>query len=565
MTINYTGDQYVEDVLAGRQVACYWVKLACERHVQDLSTGEERGLWFDEQAARRACAFFPLMLRHSKGKWARTPLYLESWQQFVIGSLFGWKRGDGTRRFRTGYLEVGRKNGKSVLVSGVGLYLLTVDNEPGAEVYTAATKLDQARIVHQEAIRMVKQSPLLSQELNVNKNNIHSVETFSKFEPLGSDSKTLDGLNVHAGLVDEVHAHPDAGVWDVLQTGMGARTQPLMIGITTAGFNRNSFGYSLHDYSEKVLDGTFVDDSWFAAIYTLDRDPETGQVEDWENEDAWVKANPNLGVSKFVDVLRDGARRAKAQASAVNNFLTKELNVWTTATERAINMEKWKLCSFGAVDIESLYGRKCWMGVDLSTTTDMTASVLVFEADDDGVRPVVCRFWMPEDNVFDRVKSDRVPLDAWARGGYVDLTPGNVLDDAYILAQIKSDFTLFDVQEVAFDPWNATWLANQLQAAGMDEKRLVAFRQGYVSMNPAMDQLEKAIGRREFNHQGNPVLAWMASNLVFARDPAGNKKPDKSKSSERIDGMVAFGMALYRSALAVDIASVYESRGVVQI
>lgn len=565
MSIDYRLDQYVSDVLTGAQVACHQVKLACQRHIDDLAYGADRGLWFDERAARRVVAFFPLILRHSKGKWSGTPFTLEPWQQFTMGSLFGWKRADGTRRFRSAYIEVARKAGKSTLLSGAGLYLLVADGEPGAEIYNAATKIEQARIVHQEALRMVRQSPLLKQELKIAKNNIHSLTTFSKFEPLGSNSETLDGLNVHAGLVDEIHAHPDAGVWDVLQTGMGSRTQPLMIGISTAGFNRHGFGYTLRDYTEKVLDGTFVDDSWWGVIYTLDRDPETGQVEDWENEAAWVKANPNLGISKFIDVMRDGARRAKAQASAVNNFLTKELNVWTTATERAINMETWKRCSAGAVDMKSLYGRRCWMAVDLSTTTDMTAAVLVFEPDDSGVRPVVCRFWMPEDNVFERVKSDRVPLDAWARDGYIDLTPGNVIDDAFILAQIKNDLTLFDVQEVAYDPWNATWLANQLQAEGMDEKRLVAFRQGYVSMNPTMDQLEKALGRREFNHQGNPVLTWMASNLVFARDPAGNKKPDKSKSSERIDGVVALAMALYRSVLAVDIRSVYESRDVISV
>lgn len=565
MTLDYTAEQYVDDVLDGRQVACKWIRLACERHRRDLETGADRGLFFDEAAAKRAVAFFPLILRHSKGRWARQPIQLEPWQQFTQWSIYGWKRADGRRRFRSVYLEVARKNGKSTMWAGNGLYLVHADGEPGAEVYTAATKIEQARIIHQESIRMVRQSPLLSEELRIMKNNIHNPETFSKFEPLGSNSDTLDGLHVHGGLVDELHAHPNGELWDVLETGTGARDQPLMMAITTAGFDQNSFCYRQHDYSEKVLEQTLEDDAWFGLIYTLDRFGDENQLEDWEDEGVWVKSNPNLGVSKYVDVMRDKARKAKAQPSALNNFLTKELNVWTTASSRAINPERWRLCDWGAVDVAELAGRACWIGVDLSSTLDITAEVIVFEAGPDEVKPVLCRFWLPEDNIWERVRNDRVPYDAWSRLGLITLTPGNVIDDAFILARIQEDMRIFDVQEVAYDPWNATWLANQLQAGGIEEDRLVAFRQGYVSMNPAINELEKGIARRTINHQGNAVLTWMSSNLVVTKDPAGNRKPDKEKSRERIDGMVALMMALQRASLATNTGSVYDDRGVIEL
>lgn len=562
MAIEYLADQYVDDVLSGRQIANKWIRLACERHRRDLETGADRGLYFDEMAAKDILAFFPLVLRHSKGRWARTPVVLEPWQQFALWSVFGWMRANGTRRFRTSYLEVARKNGKSTLAAGVGLYLVEADGEPGAEVYTAATKVEQARIIHLESIRMVRQSEMLRAELRVLKNNIHNPDTFSKYEPVGSNSDTLDGLNVHAALIDELHAHPNGELYEVLETGTGSRDQPLMFTITTAGHNAQSFCKQQHDYSERILEGTFVDDSWFALIFSLDRDAESGELEPWDVEKNWIKSNPNLDVSKYIGNMRDKARKAKAQPGLLNGFLTKELNIWTTAQKRAISPEKWALCNHGEIDEAALAGRKCWVGVDLSSTLDVTGAVYVFEKDEDGVRPVICRFWIPEDNIEERVLRDRVPFDVWARLGFVELTPGNVIDDAWIQAQIERDLEMFDVQEVAYDPWNATWLSNQLQAGGMPDDQLVSFRQGYISMNPAAQKLEAAIAKRAINHAGNPVLTWMASNLTWTMDPAGNKKPDKAKSTEKIDGMVSLMMGLYRAVINVDVDSVYEERGI---
>ncbi|MBK8211607.1 MAG: terminase large subunit [Rhodospirillales bacterium] len=273
------------------------------------------------------------------------PVHLEPWQEFYLGTLFGWRRADGTRRFRTSYLEVARKNGKSTMLAGVGLYLLVADGEPGAEIYTAATKRDQARIIFLESQRMVRQSPDLRGVVAAFKDNLSVASTFSKYEPVGRDSDTLDGLNVHAGLVDELHAHPTGEMWDVLETGTGSRRQPLMATVTTAGSNRQSICYQFHDYTEKVLAGVVEDDAWHGLIYSLDRDPVTGELEDWEDERAWRKANPNLGISKKAGDLRDKARKAKVMPSRLNVFLQKELNIWTQASTRWIDPERWRACN----------------------------------------------------------------------------------------------------------------------------------------------------------------------------------------------------------------------------
>lgn len=553
-----TADAYADDVIAGRVVAGRWVRLACERHKRDLEHGRERGLYFDEMAARMGLAFFTV-LRHSKGEWAGQVIKLEPWQQFYLWGLFGWRRADGSRRFRTSYLEVARKNGKSTLMAGVGLYLVAADNEPGAEVYTAATKRDQARIIHQEAVRMVKQSPVLGRELKLVKDNIHSTKTFSKYEPVGRDSATLDGLNVHGGLVDELHAHPTGDLWDVLETATGSRRQPLMAAVTTAGHNRQSVCYQFHDYTEKILAGVLDDDAWHGMVFTLDR-TETGELEDWENEASWIKSNPNLGVSKKLDDMRDKAHKAKQMPARLNTFLQKELNIWTQASTRWIDPERWRLCNLRPVVAAAMAGRPCYGGLDLSSTLDITALVWVYTPVDGGeIMDAFCRFWIPEANVMKRVKRDRVPYDAWIRAGLITPTPGDVVDYDFIREQIRQDLTLFDVKELAYDPWNATEVSTKLEQEGAP---MVEFRQGVVSMNPAMKALEVAIQKKTLNHGGNPVLTWMADNLVAASDPAGNLKPDKDKSIEKIDGILGLLMGWRRATVhGADKGSVYEARG----
>lgn len=554
MAIEMMAERYVEDVLAGRQVACKWVRLACERHVRDLETGAERGLWFDARAAQVVIAFFSL-LKHSKGEWAGRPVVLEPWQQFVLANIFGWKRADGTRRFRTAILEVARKNGKTTMAAGVGLYLLVADGEPGAEVYSAATKRDQARLSHSEATRMAKASPQLRREVRIFKDNIHIPDTASKFEPLGADSDTMDGLNVHGAIVDEIHAHKSRDTWDLLETATGARRQPLMFGISTSGFDRQSLFFSQHEYTEKVLQGVVEDDSWFGICFTIDEE------DDWQDEGVWVKANPNLGVSKKWDDMRRKAARAREMPSAQNAFQRLELDIWTHAETKWVNLEHWRACG-KAVDANGLRGRTCYGGLDLSSNTDTSALVLMFPPqteEDDYV--VLCRFWIPEESMHERVRRDRVPYDVWVRQGFMTATPGNVIDYEWILDQIYEDANMFDIQELAFDRWGATKIQTELMEL-FGEEFLVGFGQGFVSMSAPMKELEKLILGHRVAHGNNPVLTWMADNLVAREDPAGNIKPDKEKSRERIDGMVALIMALDRATRHEGPRrSVYEDRG----
>lgn len=549
--MDFTAEAYVEDVLNGEIVACKWVRLACERHRRDLKTGHERDLWFDETAAKMAVAFFGV-LHHWKGEWAGEPITLEPWQQFLVSSLFGWRRKDGTRRFRTAYLEVARKNGKTTIAAGIGLYLAFVEGEPGAEVYSAATKRDQARISHRDATEMVKRSPQMKRMVGVFKDNLHSVQSSSKFEPLGRDSDSTDGLNIHGVIADEVHAWKTRDMWDVLETGTGSRRQPLMLAITTAGFDRQSLCWQLHDYAEKVASGVVEDDSFFGLIFTID------EGDEWEDEGNWKKANPNLGISKKWDDMRRLASRAKEMPAQLNAFLRLHLNEWTQAESRWIHPDKWRACH--GPEFPDLTGRVCYGGLDLSSTLDLTAWLKVFppiKADEPFW--ILCTFWIPEDNVHERSRRDRVPYEAWLRQNFIEATPGNVVDYDFIEATIRADASKYKIAEIAFDPWNATSVSNHLIDEGLS---MIEFRQGFVSMNPAMKAVEVAIAERSIAHGNHPVLNWMADNLVARQDPAGNLKPDKEKSTEKIDGMVALIMAYYRATLAGVKESVYERRGI---
>lgn len=570
--MKFTAEQYVDDVLNGEQVACRYVRLACQRHRDDMLHAAERGLYFDEPAAKLAIAFFQ-MLKHYKGEWGGQPIRLEPWQQFVLWSLFGWKRADGTRRFRTAYLEVARKNGKTLLAAGIGLYLMLLDGEPGAEVYAAATKRDQAKIAHGDATQMVRNSPHLQQKISVFRDNLHVVDTASKFEPLSADYNSLDGLNGHGIIADELHAWSGDKLWGVLKTSMSARRQPLMLAITTAGIDAQSICYTQRDYVARILTGVIEDDAYFGIIYTLDvkRDwPELDADDNWQDEANWVKANPNIGVSKKWSAMRSAAREATNKPSELNNFLRWDVNVWVSGASRWMSPADWSACQ---ADLPQLAGRQCYGGLDLSSTTDITALKWIFPpTEPDEPYYILCRFWIPADNMFEREKNDGVPYVTWQRAGLLEATPGNVVDYDYILAQIKRDLDLYDVQELAFDRWGSQKIVVDLQEAGFtidpsvangsDKPLLVQFGQGFASMSGPMKELEKLIKSRKVAHDGNPVLSWMMDNVVAAYDPAGNVKPDKSKSKEKIDGVVALIMGLARAIAHGGVQeSVYSKRG----
>ena len=452
--------------------------------------------------------FFSL-LRHSKGEWAGEPFVLSPWQAFILFVLFGWKRADGQRRFRVAYVEISRKNGKSTFAAGIGLYLFAADREPGAEVFTAATKRDQARIVHGEAVNMVRRSPGLQRFIAVFKDNLSMVRTNSKYQPLGADADTMDGLNVHGAIIDELHAHKNRNLWDVLETATGARRQPLVFAITTAGFDKHSVCYQQHNYGEKVLDGIIKDDSHFPFIASLD--PE----DDWKDSSVWIKANPNLGISVKEDSLREQSARAESLPAAQNAFRRLRLNQWTEQSERWIDIAIWDAGN-QPVDRLSLKGRRCYAGLDLSSTTDISAFVLLFPPEKDQAGPwqVLCRFWIPGDNVRKRVEKDRVPYDVWIREGFIEATEGNVIDYDVLRKRIQEDHDFFQIKEVAFDPWNATQLVTQL---GSDGLNMIPFRQGFASMAAPTRELEKLIVGRQIIRAGNPVMRWMVSNAAVNR------------------------------------------------
>ncbi len=552
---------YAERVIGGEIVTGKLVRLACERHIRDLRN--KRGLVFDEDAADEVIAFFE-NLTHSKGEWAGTLVILEPWEKFILGSVFGWKRADGTRRFRKSYSELARKNGKSLLAAGVGLKLAFFDGEPGAEVYAAATKRDQAKIVWGEARRMVKASAGLRARIVTLVANLNSEATNSKFEPLGADEDSMDGLNIHGVIIDELHAHKNRKTYDVLNTATGARRQPLMFIITTAGFDRESICYQEHDYGVKILEGIIEDDTFFAYIATID------EGDSWADPAVWVKANPNLGISVKPDKIAEAVAKAQQVPGEQNALLRLHFDVWTEQAAHWMDMAIYDECA-GPVDALALRGRMCFGGLDLSSTTDITALALWFPAlDADDTAACLMYFWVPEEGMRRRAERDRVPYDVWSREDYIEATEGNVVDYDVIrrtitggddrAAQADSLASLYNIRELAIDRWNSTQLQTQLMGDGLT---VVPFGQGFASMTAPTKELERLVLERGFRHGGNPVLRWMMSNVSVRQDAAGNLKPDKEKSSEKIDGPVALIMAVGRAMVhdGDDGKSVYDTPG----
>lgn len=525
-------------------------RLAYERHAKDLAlaasdSGHPKGYWFDGKAGERVIQFVEGYCRHFEGEWAGQPLKLEEWQRFVLRCVFGWKRADGTRRFRIAYEEVPRKNGKSTSIAAVADYLTFGDGEAGAQIYATATKEDQAKIVWNAGLKMIKSSPELRRFATLRRKSIVCDPLGSSFQPLGSDSDTLDGLNPHGHICDELHAHKTRGMWDVMLTAMGARRQPLTFVITTAGiYEPESIGWLQHDHAVKVLDGVVEDDEFFAIIFAADEDDR------WDDPATWAKANPNYGVSVKPDYLRQLSHTASVQPSFLNTFLRLHLNRWTQQRDRWISVDQWRECDTDLTRAEydaretALEGQPCFAAFDLSTKLDITALCLLFPAD----WSLLCRFFVPAENVQKRVQRDRVPYDAWIRDGWLLATPGNVIDYAFLRAEAKRLADRYNVREWAFDPWNATETATTLQSE--DGFTMVEFGQGFRSMSEPAKRFEELVVAGKLKHGGHPVLRWMVSNVAKREDPAGNIKPDKSASADRIDGVVASIMALGRAIVA---------------
>lgn len=551
---------YAHDVVEGRIDACKWVKLACKRHLHDLA----KGYWvWDEDEVNQRLAFFPL-LRHVKGPLAGNPFHPEPWQDFIIGSVYGWKHPEtGDRRFRFAYIEVPRKNGKTFTAAGFAMMGLICgrsgfQSEPGAEVYAVATKEDQAKLVWRDVSLMAKRSPGFSDLVLTRLKEIRFEYADSIFKPLGSDSNTLDGLNPYVAIFDELHAWENGELWNVITDGLGARAEPLVVQITTAGYNQEFVCWEQRGHVCSVLqgfeDGGYLDENYFGIIYTID------EGDDPWDERVWAKANPCLGAAKKIEFMRVEAAQARNSASKRNAFLNKQLNVWTTSEEVWLPLEKWDACDRPLPSIEELRGMRCVGALDLSNTCDISALVWEFQMPD-GSWAFLPRLFVPEQTMEQRARKHRLPYDLWALEGWVIPTTGDVIDYSFIREQIAKDAELFDIAEIAYDRYNATETVTILQEQGFD---MVECRQGMLTMSPAMKALETEILSKRVIHGGHPVLRWMMGNVQPERDAAGNIKPSKARSREKIDGVVAMIMAHSRMmTLPGSKRSVYEDRDLV--
>lgn len=530
--------KYAKMVTAGEVVAGKYVRLACKRHLDDLKMSKNKSFpyYFDKETAEIRLEFYKLCCQY-KGDQAGKPIDPQPWQCFIQGSVFGWKRkSDKKRRFREVYEQIAKKNGKSTDAASTALYCLTVDGENGAEIYSAATSRDQARIIFETARQMVKRSPALQKYVNVLTNNINVPSTAGKFEPVSSEAGNIEGKDVYVGLIDELHLHKNREVYDLLKGGTAARSQPLIWVVTTAGFLTEGICKERYDYAVKVLEGTIDDDELFAYI----AQPDNG--DDILSPEVWIKANPNLGVSVKIDDLKNKARTAREIPSAYNTFACKHANLWVSSSEKWMNMEKWNLSGKNA-PVFDLSFRRCFCGVDLSSKLDLTSVVLDFPLPD-GWYAVLHHSFMPEATMAERERKTGIPFSAWARQGYITPIPGETIEQAWVEDYIREQAKKYKIAEICYDPFSASEFANHMDADGFT---CVEVRQGFLSVSEAMKDVEARAIEGKIIHFDDPVLRYAISNTVKVTDPAGNIKYDKSKTTEKIDPVAAFVTAHKRA------------------
>lgn len=543
-------EQYVQDVLTGKRIAGRTEKAACERYLRDKRECIDKGFYLDVTAGEKPVHFVQ-KLKHTKDRWAGLPLLLEPWQMFILFNLYGWKKSNGKRRFRTAYVEVARKNGKTALAAGVALYGLYAEQISRAEVYSVATTKDQAKLCFNDAKAIVGITAL-KQRLNVYRDSITYDALGSYFKAVSSDYGVHDGYSPSTVIVDEYHAHKDNGMVDVMQSGQAAREEPVNFIITTAGFNKNYPCYAFRKNAKNVINGVTDDESLFAIIFEMD------EGDEWTDPRNWAKANPNLGVSVDVDYLSQQVKDAQNRPEAVTNVKTKNLNMWVDAENIWIVDEKWMASSM-QTDDSMLRNLPCWGGLDLSNTSDITAFVLLFRHQDRiYIKPW---FWIPEDTYQEKVKKENVFYAEWVQKGLVKTTPGNVIDYDFIRADIDKIAEEYQILSIAYDRWNSSQVVINMQNDGFN---MSPFGQGYGSMSAPTKEYEKMVLTGRLEHFGNPVLRWMMASVALQMDPAGNIKPDKRKSSQKIDGVVASIMALgeMMTALAEMDSNPYEYGGI---
>lgn len=555
---------YARRLVDGTEVAGRYERLAAQRFLRDLERQGSADFPYviDEAKGNRACRFHEL-LPHIKGEWAKpeyidgkfhyAKIRLEDWQVFIEFQLFGWvHQVTRLRRFRRDYEEIARKNAKSTRLAGRQLYLGFADGEPGAHCYSAATTGEQAREVFDVSRNMALREPEFLQRfgVEVGKHDITCARTASSYKPLNAEGSTLDGLNIHGGCVDELHAHKTRAVWDVLDTATGARSQALLSAITTAGSDRAGICYELRAYTIKVLEGVHADDNWFGIIFTID------EGDDWRDPACWRKANPNLGVSVKIDVLEAACRKAQAMPSAVGNFLTKHLNVWVNADAAWMDMQAWDRCANPGLRFEDLTHLPCWVPLDLASKIDIAAAPALFHDPLAGRYYLVTRgrFWLPERAVETGANSQYA---GWVREGLLIATPGEVTDYDAIEEQLRQDARACgpNLREIPFDPFQATQLSSHMLSEGLP---MVEMRPTVLAMSEPMKQLEALVlqGPTKFQHDGNPAMTWMISNVVCHRDTKDNIYPRKERAEAKIDGPFAAIMGLGR-AMAVAESSAH--------
>ena len=517
---------------------------------------EDKKFYFDEKAADRVVYFIETHIRHLKGELGGKLFKLEPFQKTIVRELFGWKyRDSDLRRFRTAYICLPRKNGKSTLISAIALYMTLADNEPSAECYVAAGDRQQAGIIFEVASGMVRADKQLANNLQVFKNSIIHEKSSSSFKAISSEASTKYGYNCSFIAMDEFFIQKDSTLWDALTTSVGSRRQPLTMAITTAGYNRESICYKTEEYGRKVSEGIIKDESFYYVKYYCDLET------DWTTEEALIKANPGLeaGVVKL-DYLKREQQKAIKLPSYENTFRMLHLNQWMSSASKWLSDQQWMECNKAPIHLEDYKGMTAYAGLDLASVRDVSAFVLIIPEDER--LTVIPYFFAPKENAYVRSRRDQVDYLGWSKEGLMDLTPGDVTDYNYIKEKIKELAEVVNIKEIAYDRWNSSQLVIDLVNDGLP---LAPFGQGFASMSAPTKQLEKLVLAKEINHGGNKVLRWMCSNLAMKSDPAGNIKMDKSKSSEKIDGMISLVMALgcYMNDDSDD--SSYDDRGILWI
>ena len=515
---------------------------------------------YDKDAADYAVMFIE-SLCHTKGTWAGKPFELIDWQEQIIRDLFGVLKPNGYRQFNTAYIEIPKKQGKSELAAAVALLLLCGDGEERAEVYGCAADRNQAKIVFDVAVDMVRFCPALSKRVKIleSQKKITYLPTNSSYQVLSADVANKHGFNTHGVIFDELHTQPNRKLFDVMLQGSGdARMQPLYFLITTAGNDTNSICYEVHQKAIDIAEGRKVDPTFYSVIYGAAED------EDWTDPKVWKKANPSLGITVGIDKVKAACESAQQNPGEENAFRQLRLNQWVKQSVRWMPMDKWDACAF-PVSEDDLEGRICYGGLDLSSTTDITAFVLVFPPlDEEDKYYILPYFWIPEETLDLRVRRDHVPYDLWERQGTLMTTEGNVVHYGYIEKFIEQLGERFNIREIAFDRWGAVQMVQNLEGMGFT---VVPFGQGFKDMSPPTKELMKLVLEEKIAHGGHPVLRWMMDNIYIRTDPAGNIKADKEKSTEKIDGAIATIMGLDRAIRCGNDtgASVYDSRGLLFI